>query len=237
MKKQNARKKTQQKPRKQGKKGASAPKKAGGQTTPSVKGRSTVSMIAMFGIVLLVALLVVVGIRKASGNKAALPAPDIGQPSGPSGITNTSSSKDKSITYKDPSDTSTPVSNSKAQDTAGGETAKAIDLTVLSSTMIYAEVYNIMTHPDEYMGKTIKMSGPYYASFYDATGLYYHYVVIEDATACCQQGLEFNWKGEHIYPDDYPEDGTKIEVTGVFSSYDELGRTYYYIAVDDISIL
>ena len=112
-----------------------------------------------------------------------------------------------------------------------------VDLTLLSSTMVYAEVYNIMTNPDNYMGKIIKMKGPYYASYYEQTKLYYHYVVVEDATACCQQGLEFIWSGEHKYPADYPEDKTKIEVTGVFGSYDELGKTYYYILVDDISII
>ena len=130
--------------------------------------------------------------------------------------------------------------NGNQPDTKGPSTKSEIidvDLTVLSSTMVYAEVYNIMTSPDEYMGKTIKMNGPYYASFYDETGLYYHYVVIEDATACCQQGLEFIWKGDHKFPDDYPEEETKIEVTGVFGSYDELGDTYYYLAVDDISII
>ena len=112
-----------------------------------------------------------------------------------------------------------------------------VDLTALSSTMIYAEVYNIMTNPDDYMGKTIKMTGPYNASYYDETGLYYHYVVVEDAASCCQQGLEFVWNGEHTYPDDYPESNSKIEVVGVFCSYDEFGTTYYCLSVDDISVL
>ena len=111
-----------------------------------------------------------------------------------------------------------------------------VDLTVLSSTMLFAEVNNMMTTPVDYMGKSVKISGPYYASFYDETGLYYHYVIIEDASACCTQGLEFVWNGNHFYPDDYPEDDMIIEVIGVFGSYDELGQTYYYLAVDDISI-
>ena len=110
------------------------------------------------------------------------------------------------------------------------------DLTALSSTMVYAEVYNIMTEPDDYIGKTIKMKGPYYTTFYEETNLYYHYVIVEDATACCAQGLEFIWNGEHICPDDYPEEESKIEVAGVFGSYDELGSTYYYLAVDNIFI-
>ena len=34
-----------------------------------------------------------------------------------------------------------------------------IDLTGFSSTMIYAEVYNMMVSPEDYIGKTIKMNG------------------------------------------------------------------------------
>lgn len=109
-----------------------------------------------------------------------------------------------------------------------------VDLTAMSSTMIYAEVSHMMSNPDTYLGKTIKMSGPYTPSYYAATDFYYHYVVVEDAAACCQQGLEFIWNGDHAYPDDYPEEGTRIEVVGVFDSYEELGETYYYLSVDEI---
>jgi len=112
-----------------------------------------------------------------------------------------------------------------------------VDLTALSSTMVYAEVSNIVGNANDYIGKTIKMHGRYYASFFEKTELYYHFVIIEDATACCAQGLEFIWSGDHIYPDDYPDDNTNIEVTGVFGSYDELGKTYYYVATDDIIVL
>ena len=112
-----------------------------------------------------------------------------------------------------------------------------VDLTKLSSTMVYAEVYNMMESPNNYLGKTIKMSGSYYSSYSERTGLHYHFVIIEDATACCAQGLEFIWNGEHTYPGDYPAETTNIEVTGVFGSYDELGETYYYLAIDDIVVL
>ncbi|MGI5898519.1 MAG: hypothetical protein ACOX8S_01175 [Christensenellales bacterium] len=115
--------------------------------------------------------------------------------------------------------------------------APDVDLTALSSTMVFAEVYNIMTNPDDYMGKTIKLSGQYYASYDELFKKYYHFIVIEDATACCQQGLEFAVKGETDYPQDYPPDGTVIELTGSFSSYDESGYTYYYISTDTIIVL
>ena len=197
---------------------------------------SPASLIVASCVALLVILLIIFGTRGAFRKNSAGAGSDISQVSGPSGTADTSS-RDGAVTYKDPSDDSAPVSGGKAQEVAGEGNAKVIDLTVLSSTMVYAEVYNIMAHPDEYMGKTVKMSGPYYASYYDETGLYYHYVVVEDATSCCQQGLEFIWSGEHKYPDDYPEESTEIEVTGVFSSYYELGRTYYYMAVNEISVL
>lgn len=112
-----------------------------------------------------------------------------------------------------------------------------VDLTRLSGTMVYAEVNNMMTSAEKYMDKTIRISGPYYASYLDETDEYYHYVIIEDATACCKQGIEFIWNGEHEYPGDYPEENARIEVTGVFQSHEVLGKTYYYLAVDEITVL
>ncbi len=111
-----------------------------------------------------------------------------------------------------------------------------VDLTKLSSVMVYSEVYNMMMEPEKYMGKTVKMRGPYYASFYEPTQQYYHFIIIEDATACCQQGLEFVLNGDYEYPKDYPQDSEEIEVTGVFSSYEELGQTYYCIVADAMSV-
>ena len=126
--------------------------------------------------------------------------------------------------------------NSNAGDT---KRTADVDLTVLSSTMVYAEVNRMMDRPDEYIGKTIRMQGPYYVSFYETTNQYYHYVLVEDAAACCVQGLEFIWDGEHVYPDDYPAlaDESQIEINGVFSSYDELGIVYYYLLTEDILVI
>ena len=111
-----------------------------------------------------------------------------------------------------------------------------VDLTVLSSTMKYAETINIMTKPDKYLGKTIKISGAYYTSHYEETGRYYHYIIILDEASCCQTGLEFVWSGEHAYPEDFPKELAMIEIVGALNEYDEFGKTYYYLAVDDILI-
>ena len=109
-----------------------------------------------------------------------------------------------------------------------------VDLTALSSTMVYAEVYNIMMQPDQYLGKTIKVSGQYYSDYYDRTEKYYHFVLIDDAAACCQQGLEFSLIGESVYPDDYPKTDATIQIVGTFDRYDEFDNTYYYISVECI---
>ncbi|MCL2084735.1 MAG: hypothetical protein FWH06_05720 [Oscillospiraceae bacterium] len=106
-----------------------------------------------------------------------------------------------------------------------------LDFTNMSATMVYAEIYNMTTIPGEYLGKTVKADGSYDVTRYD--GQYYHFIIIEDASACCQQGLEFRLDGDY----GYPRREEKIEVTGVFESYDMLGDTYYYLAVDDITVL
>jgi len=112
-----------------------------------------------------------------------------------------------------------------------------VDLTILSRTMVYAEVYNIMTNPYNYLGKTIKLNGLFYSSYYDENETMYYFVVITDATSCCPQGIEFIWGSGRKYPEDYPDEKSNIEITGVFSSYDELGETYYHLLVEDLRIL
>lgn len=42
--------------------------------------------------------------------------------------------------------------------------------------------------------------------------------------------------GGHAYPEDYPQDGTQIEVTGIFGSYEVLGHTAYRLTADEIVV-
>lgn len=112
-----------------------------------------------------------------------------------------------------------------------------IDLTALNKNMVYATVNNMVLNPDEYLGKTIKAKGPYKPLFYDVTGNYYHYILIEDALACCQSGLEFIWdEGNHVYPDEYPAEGEMLEIVGHLDCYQEEDYTYYYIATDKLKL-
>jgi len=127
----------------------------------------------------------------------------------------------------------------------GGESQKEereavqvdVDLTVLSETVLSAELMHIILNSDDYVGKTIRVRGTYYSLFHEASGEFYHYVITKQGDECCQEGLEFVWNGDHTFPDDYPEMGTPIELYGVFSRYQGEGIRFFYLAVDDISIL
>ncbi|MCR4647988.1 MAG: hypothetical protein K5776_02820 [Lachnospiraceae bacterium] len=96
-----------------------------------------------------------------------------------------------------------------------------VDLTKISGLLVYSEVYNMMETPEDYLGKTIKVKGLY--SYYcdEATNNVYHACIIQDATACCAQGLEFIPEGSLVYPDDFPKAEDEVTVTGIFDTYYE----------------
>ena len=98
-----------------------------------------------------------------------------------------------------------------------------IDLTELSAQMIYAEVSNMFKTPDAYKGKTIRMTGDFSAAEYN--GKTYYACIIRDAAACCANGIEFVWAGEHK-ASDYPAQGTQITVVGDFDTYMEENKMY-----------
>lgn len=151
----------------------------------------------------------------------------------------TASIPGNSFTETQPPKSSAPIDNSKAPEKA--EITKAeqadcdVDLTKLSSTMVYSEVYNMMTEPEKYIGKSVRTSGQF--ALYWATNengipipnQFYFACIIADATSCCSQGLEFVLAGEHVYPDDYPEEGDEITVSGIFETYDEDGYLYCHL--------
>lgn len=115
--------------------------------------------------------------------------------------------------------------------TAGEEEAvttdeNELDLTTLSSTMVYSEVFNMMCEPEKYEGRKIKMDGVFAVYEDTVNNRNYYACIIQDATACCQQGIEFVLSEEKQYPADYPEIGSYLTVEGVFDTYEEDGMKY-----------
>ena len=127
----------------------------------------------------------------------------------------------------------TPEEPEQTQTSADGVD---VDLTVLSSTMVYSEVYNMLYfYPEDYYGKTVKMTGLFNVyQWVDENGVVLdmpvaYACIISDATACCAEGVEFVLEGDLTYPDDYPELGTEITVIGEFQPYEENGMTWYHL--------
>ena len=83
-----------------------------------------------------------------------------------------------------------------------------MDLTELSSTVVYSEVYNMLITPDDYKGKIIKMKGQFNQYTDDETGKIHNAVIIPDET---NPNFEQN---------------TEITVVGTFDTYSD-GKFLY----------
>ncbi len=79
----------------------------------------------------------------------------------------------------------------------------------------------MMYYPENFVGKTIKMTGNYSEYIAEDTGKRYFACIIKDATACCSQGVEFELTEDYKYPDNYPKEADPITVEGVFDLYKE----------------
>ena len=124
------------------------------------------------------------------------------------------------VAITDSEDTNEEIKTSEGSDDID------VDLTAISGILVYSEVYNMMSTPENYMGKKIKMEGIYTIYFDNTYSTRYDACIVQDATACCATGIEFELPDEYKYPDDYPEEGDIITVEGIFDTYDEGSYTY-----------
>lgn len=162
---------------------------------------------------LLLAALTVLGLG-ACGEKS-------GAPTGETTFPTTASEEPKPLQ-------TLPLETAPGKDT--GERA-FVDLTALSSTMVYGEVFAMMSSPEDYVGKTVKMQGIFskgqlYAAGSLNDGGTVFACVIQDATACCAQGIPFELAGDYTYPQDYPELGDTITVVGTFEIHQQEGMQF-----------
>ena len=99
-----------------------------------------------------------------------------------------------------------------------------LDMTYMSGVVVFGQISEICENYEEYAGKSVKMKGTFNVA--ELGDNIYYACLIKDATACCAQGIEFQWEGDHAYPEDYPEMGDEITVVGTFSTYKENTQTY-----------
>lgn len=104
------------------------------------------------------------------------------------------------------------------------------DLTNMSSTMIYAEVFNMLIEPEKYENKRVKMKG-FFTIYNEGSNDEVYSVIVPDATACCQQGIEFFYD----FKDNKPVANSEITVTGIFNVHMlNDGISYNYIKAEKI---
>lgn len=165
---------------------------------------------------LLLAALTVLGLG-ACGEKS-------GAPAGETTFPTTASEESKPLETGATEQTETTPTTDTAE-------SALVDLTALSSTMVYAEVFAMMSSPEDYVGKTVKMQGIFskgqlYAAGSLNDGGTVFACVIQDATACCAQGIPFELAGDYTYPQDYPELGDTITVVGTFEIHEQEGMEF-----------
>jgi hypothetical protein len=111
-----------------------------------------------------------------------------------------------------------------------------VDLTALSDVMQQAMLLNIVTKPENYLGKTMKIEGEYDSWCPGNVPIdCSHFILFSDAAACCKTGFEFRCNDGKT--NNYPEKDAKIRIVGVISSYKMSGRSLYYLATDDVVIV
>lgn len=101
-----------------------------------------------------------------------------------------------------------------------------IDLTKMSSTMVYSTVFNMVNNPTKFVGKTMRMRGEYtkyHISIDDPTQII-HACIVRDAAGCCSQGLEFVLSNRN-----YPSGAGEITVVGTIAVQKIFGRYVCYL--------
>ena len=100
-----------------------------------------------------------------------------------------------------------------------------LDLNSLKPEDMYTELFAMRVAPEKYEGRLISMEGLFTVYQEDPEKDYKFMVVTDEIEACCGQGLEFIPAGDPDFPEDYPDPGTPVRVTGRFEVYDDEGDT------------
>lgn len=120
------------------------------------------------------------------------------------------------------------------KDPLKGKNGIDVDLTQLSSGLVYSTVSDVMQNPEDYIGKKFRMKGLF--TMFSIESRDYYSCIVQDATACCASGIEFDTAEDLKYPDDYPQIGDEITVIGIFDSYDDGGFTSYRLRDAEMKI-
>ncbi|NLJ64373.1 MAG: hypothetical protein GX337_03145 [Christensenellaceae bacterium] len=108
------------------------------------------------------------------------------------------------------------------------------DLSRLSSTMAYAQLYDMLCNAENYVGSAVKLKGPY-MPYQSEAGELMHFVLVYDMQGCCELALEMlPTRGANI---EYPEMNTEIEAEGLFDICNDDGVRFVALRINRINIV
>lgn len=103
-----------------------------------------------------------------------------------------------------------------------------VDLAHMNQVMVFGAAQDLFASPDTYEGQVVRVHGTYYSMQDQATETVYHYVGVEDETACCSVGIEFV-PPEELAQDMPASDETVVTVTGVYERYEDEGGEFFHL--------
>ncbi len=122
--------------------------------------------------------------------------------------------------------------NKGSQKTETVAPAVDYDITKLSPTMVYGQIFELMNNPASYHGKTFKMIGRFDSEYMRMLFEELNYIVIKDALGCCPMGIEIQFKEGASKP----EKGQLIMIEGPFYQKKDGMLSRHYIQVDTLHI-
>ncbi len=118
-----------------------------------------------------------------------------------------------------------------------------MDFTKFNPNMLYAEVYHMGMSPEDYKGKVIKLSGIFvhFPRNIDKNGNpisdeEVYVCIISDTMACCATGIEFIPEKGSSFWTEYPEEGSKITVTGLCDIFLDESGCFTVIQLDNATV-
>ncbi len=105
-----------------------------------------------------------------------------------------------------------------------------LDLSVMPASISYSQMVNMLKSPEEYVGKTVKVSGVFNYSEARGRGV----IIVADRTMCCETSIDFARADPAVYPDDYPALYSRITLFGTFMPCE--GEEGVYILSDAVII-
>ena len=112
-----------------------------------------------------------------------------------------------------------------------------VDLTTMNATMVFSQVSDMINQPSTYVNKIVKVKGPFRPLESTNPDYCYPAIIVQDATACCGNGLEFLLYGVPRCSmeggNGYPILNEEATVIGRFETYLE-GTSLFVHLVDAV---